>query len=90
MEEVKGVIEEVSAFSNEASADFSAASLIVKPKESYLSTVKRCQALWQLALPQFGMYSFEYEWANLISAYKCNSKPIPQSRCRSQEDIEFE
>lgn len=41
MEEVKGVIEEVSAFSNEASADFSAAT-VVKTKESYLSTVKRC------------------------------------------------
>lgn len=32
-----------------------------------------CKSLWQKALPHFGMYSFEYEWANLISAYKCNS-----------------
>ena len=84
MEEVKGVIEEVSAFDSvaDASADYSAsqsvASNIASAKVSYLSTVKQCRALWQLALPQFGMYSFEYEWANLISAYKCNAKAMGQ------------
>lgn len=80
MEEVKGVIEEVSAFAEsgqDASADLSAPISIVSTavKESYLSTVSQCKALWQLALPQFGMYSYEYEWANLISAYRCNTKP---------------
>ena len=88
-EEVKGVIEEVSAFSGDGSAEYSAAS-VVKAKKSYLSTVSQCKALWQLALPQFGMYSFEYEWANLISAYHCNAKPIQSSRCRAQDDLEFE
>lgn len=36
------------------------------------------------------MYSFEYEWASLISAYRCNSKPIPTSRRANQDDLEFE
>lgn len=41
MEEVKGVIEEVSAFDSgqDASADFSSSSGVPKTKESYLSTV---------------------------------------------------
>ena len=78
MEEVKGVIEEVSAFADsgaDASADLSAPISIINTavKESYLGTVSQCKALWQLALPQFGMYSYEYEWANLISAYRCNT-----------------
>ena len=93
MEEVKGVIEEVSAFdsSQDASADFSAASGLPKVRESYLSTVSQCKALWQLALPQFGMYSYEYEWANLISAYHCNADPIPRSLLqRSRDDFDFE
>ena len=56
MEEVKGVIEEVSAFAesgHDASADFSAPISIINTavKESYLNTVSQCKALWQLALP---------------------------------------
>ena len=93
MEEVKGVIEEVSSFDQSAdpSADFSAPlSLVNKTNEPYLSTVSQCKALWQLALPQFGMYSFEYEWANLISAYRCNSKKIEASIRRNQDNLEFE
>ena len=94
MEEVKGVIEEVSSFDQSAdpSADFSAPSggLVVKKNEPYLSTVTQCRALWQLALPQFGMYSFEYEWASLISAYRCNAKKIDAIMRRNQDDLEFE
>ena len=36
------------------------------------------------------MYSFEYEWANLIAAYHCNAKPISANTCRTQDDLEFE
>ena len=51
MEEVKGVIEEVSAFAesgHDASADFSAPISIINTavKESYLNTVSQCKALW--------------------------------------------
>ena len=42
------ITQERSAF-EDPSADFSAAS--VKAKTSYLSTVTKCEALWQLALP---------------------------------------
>ena len=104
MEEAKGVvIEEVSSFaadSVDGSADFSVpnSSLMLanKTKESYMSTVKQCEALWQLALPQFGMYSYEYEWANLISAYRCNAKPLDSNLRQnnnndsSRDDLEFE
>lgn len=56
MEEVKGVIEEVSSYDQSAdpSADFSAQSshaIKTNNREPYLSTVSQCRALWQLALP---------------------------------------
>ena len=49
-----------------------------------------CKSLWQKALPYFGMYSFEYEWANLISAYKCNADFVAPEDGRTQDDLEFQ
>ena len=49
-----------------------------------------CNALWQKALPHFGMYSFEYEWASLTSAFKCNTSFISMEDGLTEDDIEFQ
>jgi len=36
------------------------------------------------------MYSFEYEWASLMSAYHCNAQPISERCRRNRDDFEFE
>ena len=48
------------------------------------------------ALPQIGMYSNEYEWATLLSCYKCNTLYIGEyidekrTKKKSPDDIDFE
>ena len=48
------------------------------------------KSLWFKALPHFGMYSFEYEWASLISAYKCNTSFILPEDGQTEDDLEFQ
>ena len=69
-------------------------SIETKPKEeikhkSYLETVPTCKAIFQKCLPHFGIYSFEYEWTDLISAYKCNTNFINEEAGMSEDDVEF-
>ena len=38
-----------------------------------LDSIKQCDAVWQKAVPHFGIYGYEYQWASLLSAIKCNA-----------------
>lgn len=47
---------------------------VIKPLADPLNQIKQCDAVWQKAVPQFGIYSNEYQWATLLSAVKCNAR----------------
>lgn len=54
-----------------------------------LDRIKNCPAVYQQALPQIGIYSNEYQWAQLLSGIKCNAsdKFVEDKRDKSDADI---
>jgi uncharacterized membrane protein YheB (UPF0754 family) len=46
---------------------------VLTPLADPLDQLKQCDAVWQKTVPQFGIYSNEYQWATLLSALKCNA-----------------
>ena len=63
---------------------------VKKVLQDPLEKVKTCDALWQKSIPQFGMYSDEYQWFDPISAIKCNASDFVFSKVKGKSEIDSE